>query len=70
MCQKSCNFEHFGYLKLMHISSQQILYTCDIYNVIRRFTSVESFVTQGEIARNQEFHSLSQCFKGSLVQLH
>ena len=31
---------------------------------------MESVVTQGEIARNEEFHSLSQYFKGYLVQVH
>ena len=69
MSQK-CNFEHVGNLELMNIQSQQIFYTCDIYNVIRPYTSVESVVTQGEIARNEEIHSLSQCFSGSLLQLH
>ena len=65
MSQKSCNFEHFGYLELMHKYPQQIFFT--LLDVIYR---VESAVTQSEIARNEEFHSFSQCFKGSLVQLH
>ena len=69
MSEESYNFEHSGYLELMQ--SQQIFYSCDIYNVIRRYTAwFKSVVTQSEIARNEEFNSLSQCFKVSLVQLH